>query len=410
MNKYYDTALAERFLKYVAFDTQSDPHSTTRPSTPGQLVFAEYLAEELNAIGLTDVSLDGNGCIIATLPPTPSSRDGVPVIGFIAHLDTSPDMPGCHVRPRIVRYTGGDILLNDEQNISLSPDTTPELNGYAGQELVVTDGSTLLGADDKAGIAATVSAMAFLTTHPDIPHGKVRIAFTPDEETGRGMDCFDVERFGCEWAYTVDGGEIGELEYENFNAAAARITIAGRNVHPGHAKGRMINSALAAMELDSLLPARQRPEYTDGYEGFYHLTHISGSVEKTTLEYLVRDHDSRLFEDKKRHLLNAVQQLNAKYPGSTTLEIRDQYRNMRTMLDSRMDIVELAARAMLAVGVTPRIKPVRGGTDGARLSFAGLPCPNIFAGGLNFHSRYEFLPLHSLQKSMETVIQIIKTV
>jgi tripeptide aminopeptidase len=406
---YSNTALAERFLTYVAFDTQSDPRSTAKPSTPGQLVFAQYLADELNAIGLTDVSLDSYGCVMATLPASPSVRPGAPVIGFIAHLDTSPDMPGCHVKPRIVRYTGGDILLNADRDIRLTPDMTPELNEYTGQELVVTDGTTLLGADDKAGIAATVSAVDALVAHPEIPHGKVRIAFTTDEETGRGADNFDVARFGCDWAYTVDGGEIGELEYENFNAATARVTVAGRNVHPGYAKGKMLNAVLVAMELDSLLPARQRPEHTDGYEGFYHLTQICGTVEAAMLEYLIRDHDSRRFEDRKRHLRAAVQQLNAKYPGSTTVDIRDQYRNMHTVLASRMEIVELAARAMQAVGVTPRIKPVRGGTDGARLSFAGLPCPNIFAGGLNFHSRYEFLPLHSLRKSMETIIQIIKT-
>ncbi|MDR1408526.1 MAG: peptidase T [Tannerella sp.] len=401
--------LVERFLKYVSFDTQSDGTSTTRPSTSGQTVFAEYLADELTAVGLEDVFLDGNGCLTATLPAH-AARDGVPVIGFIAHMDTSPDMPGRNVKPHIVRYTGGELRLNAEPYIGMSPAIFPELNDYIGQELIVTDGTTLLGADDKAGIAAIVSAMQYLKAHPEIPHGKVRIAFTPDEEIGRGADDFDVARFGCEWAYTVDGGETGELEYENFNAAIARITITGRNVHPGYAKGKMINSTLVAMALNACLPAQQCPENTSGYEGFYHLTQINGTVEKTTLTYLIRDHDSLLFEDKKRHLLDVVRQLNEKYPDSIRIDIRDQYYNMYAILSSRREIIELAAQAMQSVGVTPRIRPIRGGTDGARLSFAGLPCPNLFTGGLNFHGRYEFLPVRSLEKSMETVIRIIRSV
>ncbi|MDR1331180.1 MAG: peptidase T [Tannerella sp.] len=397
--------LVERFLKYVSFDTQSDGSSTTRPSTPGQTVFARYLADELTAIGLEDVALNGSGCVTATLAASPSREDR-PVIGFLAHMDTSPDMPGRDVKPRIVRYAGGELVLNAGRGIVMSPDVFPELAGYAGQELIVTDGTTLLGADDKAGIAAIVSAMHRLRTHPEMLHGKVRVAFTPDEETGQGVDGFDVARFGCAWAYTVDGGEIGELEYENFNAAVAHVTVTGCSVHPGYAKDRMIHSARVAMELDALLPARERPEHTEGYEGFYHLTRMEGTVERTTLAYLVRDHDRRLFEERKRCLRDAVRRLNAKYPGRIEIEMRDQYRNMREILSSHMDIVELAARAMRAAGVTPCIRPVRGGTDGAHLSFAGLPCPNIFTGGLNFHGPYEFLPVRSLEKSMETVTGI----
>ena len=401
--------LIERFLKYASFDTQSNDASTTQPSTQGQLVFAGYLAEELRSIGLTEVVLEPGGHLTATLPANSPHRD-IPVVGFIAHLDTSPELSGKDVKPRIVHYTGGDIVLNTDLNIRLSPDTFAELNDYIGQYLIVTDGTTLLGADDKAGIAAIVSAMQYLLEHPDIPHGQVRVAFTPDEEIGRGITTFDVPRFGCAWAYTVDGGELGELEYENFNAAVARIVIKGRNVHTGYAKGKMINAMLVATELINLLPALQRPEHTCAYEGFYHLTAINGTVEQTTLAYLIREHDSRLFDDKKQYLRSVVQQLNKQYPGCISLDIRDQYRNMREILESRMEIVELAARAMLAAGVTPRIKPIRGGTDGARLSFEGLPCPNLFAGGLNFHGRYEFLPIQSLEKSMQTIIQIIKSI
>jgi aminomethyltransferase len=397
--------IVERFLKYVSFDTQSDDASDAKPSTRGQSVFAGYLAEELRAIGLEDISCDDGGYVMATLPGNAPRQA---TVGFIAHLDTSPDMPGKDVKPRIVRYEGGEILLNADLQIKMSPDTFPELNDYTGQDLIVTDGTTLLGADDKAGIAAIVSAMQYLAEHPEIAHGKVRVAFTPDEEIGRGADGFDVKRFGCDWAYTVDGGEIGELECENFNAAKALITIGGRNVHTGYAKGKMINAMLVAMELNSLLPERQRPELTDNYEGFYHLTQMNGTVEKTTLTYLIRDHDRRLFEEKKQHLLDAVRQLNGKYPGCIDIDVRDQYYNMYAILASHREIIDLAAQAMQAVGVTPRIRPVRGGTDGARLSFAGLPCPNLFAGGLNFHGRYEFLPVHSLKKSMETIIQLIK--
>jgi tripeptide aminopeptidase len=402
--------IINRFLKYVAFDTQSCERMHTTPSTPGQLHFAEALSEELKTIGLQDVSFNSNGYVMATLPPSSPRKETVPVIGFIAHLDTSPDLPGKDVKPRIVRYTGGDIVLNEAQQIILSPDTFPKLNHYTGQELVVTDGTTLLGADDKAGIAAIVSAMQYLTEHPEIEHGKVRIAFTPDEEIGRGTDLFDVQEFGCDWAYTVDGGEVGEIEYENFNAAAVAVTVRGRNVHPGYAKGKMVNALLVGMELNNALPQTQRPEHTGGYEGFFHLTHFAGTVEEARLSYIIRDHDRTLFEERKQRMQSLAKALNRKYPGCLTVEINDQYYNMSEILKTRMEIVTLACEAMKATGVTPRMVPTRGGTDGARLSFAGLPCPNLFAGGLNFHSRYEFLPVQSLEKSMNTIIQIIKTV
>jgi tripeptide aminopeptidase len=399
-----------RFLKYVTFDTQSCSQAHTTPSTPGQLRLAEAIADELRTVGLQDVVLDSNGYLMATLPANSTAKKNAPVIGFIAHLDTSPDLSGKNVSPRIVRYTGSDIILNEAQSILLSPTTFPELNHYHGQELIVTDGTTLLGADDKAGIAAIVSAMQYLIEHPAIEHGTVRVAFTPDEEIGRGANLFNVQRFGCDWAYTVDGGEIGEIEYENFNAATAIVTIQGRNVHPGYAKGKMVNASLVGMELNRALPETQRPEQTDGYEGFYHLTHFAGTVDEAMLSYMIRDHDRRWFEEKKQHLHAQAEALNRKYPGCLTVEIQDLYYNMDEIIRPRMEIVTLACEAMKAVGVPPRITPIRGGTDGARLSFAGLPCPNLFAGGVNFHSRYEFLPVNSLEKSMETIIQIIKTV
>lgn len=401
--------ISDRFLKYVGYDTQSDENSLTIPSTPGQRVFGESLVEELKNIGLQEVSIDHNGYIMATLPAT-SANKNIPTIGFIAHMDTSPDCPGKDIKPRIVTYTGGDILLNEEQQIKLSLVTFPELDHYKGQDIIVTDGTTLLGADDKAGIAAIISAMEYLIAHPEIEHGKVRIGFTPDEEIGRGADHFDVAKFGCKWAYTVDGGEIGELEFENFNAAMAKITIRGRNVHPGTAKNKMVNASQVAIELNNALPADQRPEHTCGYEGFCHLTQFNGTVEEASLSYIIRDHDRKLFEEKKLLLQSTVERLNQKYPGSISMDLRDQYYNMREIIQQNEEIIELAREAMVAVGVKPHIKPIRGGTDGARLSFEGLPCPNIFAGGLNFHGRYEFLPVHSLEKSMETIIQIIKTV
>ena len=396
--------LLDRFLKYVTFDTESDENAGVTPSTPGQLVFARELAEELKAIGLEDITLDEKAYVMATLPANTTKQ--VPVIGFIAHLDTSPDLTGKNVMPRIVSYQGGDILLNKEENIILSPAMFPELNDYIGQDLVVTDGKTLLGADDKAGIAAIISAMAYLKERPEIEHGKIRIAFTPDEEIGQGADHFDVEKFGCEFAYTIDGGQIGELEYENFNAAAAKIIFKGLNVHPGTAKDKMRNASLLATEFASRLPEFQRPETTEGYEGFFHLIHMTGSVENASLSYIIRDHDRTLFEEKKALLNDLTKRMNRQYPDSTTIEMRDQYYNMREVVEPKKYIVDLAFEAMTAVGVTPIVKPIRGGTDGARLSFMGLPCPNIFTGGLNFHGRYEFLPVPSLQKSMETIIKI----
>ena len=397
--------ITDRFLRYAAFDTQSDEAARTMPSTPGQMRFAESLTHELKALGLHDVSLDANGYVMATLPAN-TRRTDVPVIGFIAHMDTSPDMSGRDVKPRIVTYTGGDIVLNEPLGIVLSPDVFPELNNYVGQELIVTDGTTLLGADDKAGVAAIVSAMEYLLAHPEVEHGTVRIAFTPDEEIGRGADRFDVARFGCFGAYTVDGGEIGELEYENFNAAQAIVTLRGRNIHPGSAKGRMINASLVAMQLNAMLPATERPETTEGREGFFHLTEMAGTVEEARLTYIIRDHDRELFEKKKDMLREAVQGINKMYPECCTLDLRDQYYNMREVIDQRPELIRWARQAMAAAGVVPIERPIRGGTDGARLSFMGLPCPNLFAGGMNFHGRYEYLPIPSLRKSMETIVHL----
>lgn len=397
--------ITDRFLRYAAFDTQSDEHARSMPSTPGQMRFAESLTEELKALGLHDASLDANGYVMATLPAN-TPRTDVPVIGFIAHMDTSPDMSGRDVKPRIVTYTGGEIVLNEPLGIMLSPNVFPELKNYVGQELIITDGTTLLGADDKAGVAAIVSAMEYLLAHPEVEHGTVRIAFTPDEEIGRGADRFDVARFGCFGAYTVDGGEIGELEYENFNAAQAVVNLRGRNIHPGSAKGRMINASLVAMQLNAMLPPDERPETTDGREGFFHLTEMTGTVEEAQLTYIIRDHDRALFEKKKGTLREAVRRINETYPESCTLDMRDQYYNMREVIDERPELIAWARQAMEAAGVTPIERPIRGGTDGARLSFMGLPCPNLFAGGMNFHGRYEYLPVTSLRKSMETIIHL----
>lgn len=401
--------VVDRFLKYVTFATQSDEESGITPSTSGQRVFAEALVKELEALGLEEISLDDNSYLMATLPSNMEDQE-VPTIGFISHLDTSPDMSGEGVKPRIVSYAGGDIVLNEAENIVLSPRMFPEMEQYIGQDLIVTDGTTLLGADDKAGVAAIISAVAYLKEHPEIKHGKIRIGFTPDEEIGAGADHFDVEKFGCEFAYTVDGGEIGELEYENFNAAAAKVVFGGRNVHPGTAKDKMVNASLLAVEFASQLPASQRPETTDGYEGFFHLTTMVGSVEQAVLQYIVRDHSRELFEQKKQLLEQITAQLNKKYPGMVSLEMHDQYYNMREIVEPKKYIVDLASEAMEAVGVKPQIKPIRGGTDGARLSFMGLPCPNLFTGGHNFHGRYEYIPIPSLQKSMETVVKIAELV
>lgn len=401
-----DKTLLERFLKYVTFDTQSDETTGVTPSTPGQRVFAEALVKELQEIGLEEISLDENCYVMATLPA--NTTDPIPTIGFIAHLDTSPDMSGKEVTPRIVKYEGGDITLNEEEQIILSPEKFPELLDYVGQEIIVTNGKTLLGADDKAGVAAIISAVAYLKAHPEIKHGKIRIAFTPDEEIGEGADHFDVKKFGCEWGYTIDGGQIGELEYENFNAAAVRVSFKGLNVHPGYAKNKMRNAALLAAEFAMRLPAAERPEHTSGYEGFFHLTGMAGSVEEATLSYIVRDHDRGKFEARKALFALLADDMNSRYPDSVTLEIKDQYYNMKSVVEPKKEVVDLAFEAMTQIGVKPLVKPIRGGTDGARLSFMGLPCPNLFAGGLNFHGRYEFLPIPSLEKSMETIIKIIE--
>lgn len=396
----------ERFLKYVTFDTQSDESTGVTPSTPKQMVFAQYLKTELEELGLKDISLDENGYLFATLPSNVDHE--VPVVGFIAHMDTSPDMSGENVKPRIVeKYDGKDIPLCAEENIILSPANFPELLDHVGEDLIVTDGHTLLGADDKAGIAEIVGAVAYLIAHPEIKHGDIRIGFNPDEEIGLGAHKFDVEKFGAKWAYTMDGGEVGELEFENFNAAAAKIRVKGRNVHPGYAKNKMINSLLVANEYVSLLPANETPGTTEGYEGFYHLIGMEGEVENTVLSYIVRDHDREKFEARKQALLNYAAQLNEKYgEGTVTVELKDQYYNMRQQVEPLMYIIDIAFAAMQEAGVTPKVKAIRGGTDGAQLSFKGLPCPNIFAGGLNFHGRYEFVPVQSIEKAMNVVVKI----
>lgn len=397
--------VTDRFLKYVKFDTESSTTTGTTPSTPGQMVLAREIEKELRELGLEDVSLDENCYLMATLPA--NTDKPVPTIGFIAHFDTSPDMSGKNVNPRIVeKYDGNPVVLNKEQNIVLSPQDFPEILDCKGLDLIVTDGTTLLGADDKAGIAEIITAMKYLKDHPEIKHGKIRIGFTPDEEIGEGPNHFDVAKFGCDWGYTMDGGPIGELEYENFNAAGVTVSIQGRNVHPGYAKNKMINALLIANKLISLLPSDQRPEHTTGYEGFFHLNNMNGSVDSATLVYIIRDHDRKLFEAKKKQMENAVAYINTLYPGSTSVEIKDQYFNMREKVEPVMHVVDLAFEAMTAVGVEPLVKPIRGGTDGARLSFMGLPCPNIFAGGFNFHGRYEFVPIQYMEKAVEVIVKI----
>ena len=403
-------ALVERFLKYVSFDTQSSEETEVTPSTPGQMVFAKYLKEELESLGLEDITLDEHGYLFATLPANIDKP--VPTIGFIAHMDTSPDMSGKDVSPRIVQnYDGSDIVLCAEENVVLSPSQFPELLDHKGEDLIVTNGKTLLGADDKAGIAEIVSAIVYLKEHPEIKHGKIRIGFNPDEEIGLGAHKFDVEKFGCDWAYTMDGGEVGELEFENFNAASAKITFKGRNVHPGYAKNKMINSIRVANRFCALLPAHETPEHTEGYEGFYHLISFNGDVEQTTVAYIIRDHDRARFESRKKKIERFVSEINAEYgEGTATLELRDQYYNMREKIEPVMHIIDTAFAAMEAVGVKPNVKPIRGGTDGAQLSFKGLPCPNIFAGGLNFHGRYEFVPIQNMEKAMNVIVKIAELV
>ncbi len=401
--------VVDRFLKYVKFDTQSDEFTNLWPSTPGQMIFAQHLEEELRELGLSEISLDDNGYLMATLPA--NTDQPVPTIGFIAHLDTSPDLSGKHVKPRIIEnYEGGDITLNAEKGIVLSPREFPELDHYKGQALIVTDGNTLLGADDKAGIAEIITAVKHLKDHPEIKHGKIRIAFNPDEEIGQGAHKFDVAKFAAEWAYTMDGGEIGELEYENFNAAVARITFTGRNVHPGYAKHKMINSIRIANTFTSMLPRWETPEHTEGYEGFYHLISIEGNVEKTVVTYIIRDHDRDRFERRKKELEHLIRKINNEYPNCASLDIKDQYYNMREKIEPVMHVIEIAEQAMKNVGVTPHVVPIRGGTDGAQLSFKGLPCPNIFAGGLNFHGRYEFVPIPSMEKAVDVIVEIARLV
>ena len=403
-------ALVERFLKYVSFDTQSSEETEVTPSTPGQMVFAKYLKEELESLGLEGITLDEHGYLFATLPANIDKP--VPTIGFIAHMDTSPDMSGKDVSPRIVQnYDGSDIVLCAEENVVLSPSQFPELLDHKGEDLIVTNGKTLLGADDKAGIAEIVSAIVYLKEHPEIKHGKIRIGFNPDEEIGLGAHKFDVEKFGCDWAYTMDGGEVGELEFENFNAASAKITFKGRNVHPGYAKNKMINSIRVANRFCAMLPAHETPEHTEGYEGFYHLISFNGDVEQTTVAYIIRDHDRARFESRKKKIERFVSEINAEYgEGTATLELRDQYYNMREKIEPLMHIIDTAFAAMEAVGVKPNVKPIRGGTDGAQLSFKGLPCPNIFAGGLNFHGRYEFAPIQNMEKAMKVIVKIAELV
>ena len=384
--------IVDRFLKYVSFCTTSDENTGMTPSTPGQMEFAQYLAQELKQIGLSDVTLDANGYIMATLP---ANGGEAPVVGFIAHMDTSPDASGKHVKASIVKAEERDYI--DSR--------------YAGQDVIVTDTTTLLGADDKAGIAEIVTAMEYLIQHPEIKHGKVRIGFTPDEEIGQGADHFDVQKFGAEFAYTMDGGAIGELEFENFNAAACKIRVHGLNVHPGSAYHKMVNSMRIAYQLAVMLPRWETPEHTQGYEGFYHLIGMNGTVEETTLNYIIRDHDRSRFESRKRELEHLVRKVNREFgEGAVEIEMRDQYYNMREKIEPVMHIIDLAEEAMKTVGVTPVIKPIRGGTDGARLSFEGLPCPNIFAGGENFHSRYEYLPIKSLEAAKDVVLEIVKMV
>ena len=396
--------IIERFLNYTKFDTQSQEDSDQVPSTEKQLVFANYLKKELESEGLSEVEMDDKGYIYATLKA--NVKGDIPTIGFIAHYDTSPDCSGANIQARIVNnYDGGDILLSE--GIVSSPKKFPELLKHVGEDLIVTDGHTLLGADDKAGIAEIIQAMCWLKEHPEVKHGKIRIAFNPDEEIGMGAHHFDVEKFGCDWAYTMDGGDVGELEFENFNAASAKIFIKGVSVHPGYAKNKMINASVLATEFAQLLPADERPETTEGYQGFYHLLGIESHVEQAKLSYIIRDHDRERFEERKRFVLKCAEQMNETYgEGTVTAEVKDQYYNMKEKIDPQMHVIDLVLHAMQDCGVAPKVKPIRGGTDGAQLSFKGLPCPNIFAGGVNFHGPYEFVSIQSMRQAMQVIIRI----
>lgn len=394
--------IVERFIKYIGIDTKSDENSNTCPSTKGQLELGEILIEELKELGIEDVKQDENGYVYATLKSNIDKK--VPTIGFIAHLDTSPDLDGKCINLKIFTYEGGDIKLNNQY--TMTEKEFPYLKDLVGKELITTDGTTLLGADDKAGIAAIMNAVEYLINHPEIKHGDIKIAFTPDEEIGRGADKFDVKGFNADFAYTIDGGPLGELEYENFNAASVNIEIQGKNVHPGTAKDIMINSLRVAMEIENMLPANEKPEYTEGYEGFYLLDNINGSVDYTIMNYIIRDHSMEKFEQKKNYIRNVVDFLNDKYGDIINIEIEDSYYNMREKIEPHMEIIELAKKSMLDLGIEPNIKPIRGGTDGARLSYMGLPCPNLFTGGYNFHGRYEFIPIESMKLASKLIVKI----
>ena len=397
--------LLDKFLRYVAVDTMSDPESETQPSSAKQFDLLRMLRDELEAMGIK-AELDEFGYVMATIPSNIDKE--VPAIGFIAHVDTSPDASGKDVKPQIIEdYQGGDIMLNAEKDIVLKVSDFPEMQNYIGKTLITTDGTTLLGADDKGGVAAIMYAAQYLMEHPEVKHGDIKIGFTPDEEVGRGVVKFDVKKFGAQYAYTIDGGEIGELEYENFNAAGAKIRIQGANIHPGYAKDKMINSMQIAMELNAMLPVNQRPEFTCGYEGFFLLTEIKGTVEETSMQYIIRDHDRAKFEEKKELLKAVVEYLNKKHNNVVTLEMKDQYYNMRQEVEPHYFIVEKAIKAIEMAGIKPKVQPIRGGTDGANLSFMGLPCPNIFAGGHNFHGKYEYVPLESMEKASEVILNII---
>ncbi|GAA4702572.1 peptidase T [Brevibacillus fulvus] len=400
--------LIERFVSYVKVDTQSSEESETCPSTSGQWTLARMLVDELQRIGMQEVTLDENGYVMATLPAN-TDKD-VPTIGFLAHVDTAPEFSGTNVKPQVIeQYDGGDIVLNESLQIVLSPKDFPQLAQYKGQTMITTDGTTLLGADDKAGVAEIMTAMAYLIAHPEIKHGKVRVAFTPDEEIGRGPHRFDVAAFNAKYAYTMDGGPLGELEYESFNAASAKITIKGNNIHPGSAKGKMINSMKIGMELHGKLPAAETPELTEGYEGFYHLLSFTGNVEQTSLSYIIRDFDRSQFEARKATITRIVEELQQKYgKEAIALELKDQYYNMREKIEPVKEVVDIAYQAMINLGIQPKISPIRGGTDGSQLSYMGLPTPNIFAGGENFHGKYEFVSADTMLKATEVIIEIVK--
>lgn len=399
--------VVERFLRYVKYDTKSKEDVVDFPSTPGQLVFLKDLAYELKALGMKDIYQDEHGYVFATLPS--NTEKNVPVIGFIAHVDTSPEISGKDVNPKIVEdYDGQDIVLNDEHRVILSPNEFPELKNYIGQTLITTDGTTLLGADDKAGVAEIITAMEYLINHPEIPHGTIRVGFTPDEETGRGTDFFDVKKFNADFAYTIDGGALGELEYECFSGAKAIITIKGKSTHPGSAKGVMKNAVSIGVELASMLPQDETPEATEGYQGFYHINHFEGRVDGAVLKYIIRDFDRSELEKRKKFIKNVVERINEKYgPGTATMELKDQYYNMREIIDQHKHIVDTAFKAMEALNIKPVVTPIRGGTDGARLSFMGLPCPNLFTGGHNYHGRFEYIPVQSMKKSVDVILKII---